>query len=417
MTAPTDSYSSPTGQILYGGKAAPTAGVPAWVPPSGYFADIPATNYAGDVAQSPYSFGEVGAIFNRWTGGCILRDYSVLGAWTCLGAGHSPGQPDIRINPVFDFSTLTWYGRNALTSLTGHYPDDPTQLNDKGLFVIDVAPNTMCLNPHTYLGVQEMPAAWGGGSQGSIMQFSYAGSNYISRVNIFDASRPTYGHSQLVTVQAGATPTNEIRMIQNGVNPAFYPISARDDTRQGWWFEANLTHDYTLFCDKVGNISQFPSIHGNSLYACMTHVTSKDLLVFLNGGTSTTMKVRNLATGVTNTVPLIGPTLCFNAGGNESRPEIGGFLWVEELGVIAGIDCMNLPMKFMIITPPSANADTAAWTISEVPMQHWSAGDPSGSSTIRFAQNGNFSKFQWVPALHAFVLATSHDTKPQVFKI
>lgn len=417
-----DIYSVASGGSIYGGMTAPGGGsgeIPAWVPPSGYFADIPMTNMATDIRPSIYSNNQAEGVFNRWTGGCILRDYSALGAWAVIGAGHDPFQPDIRFTPIADFSTLTWYCANALTSYEGHYPDYPEQVDSStGLFIIDTPPNTMPLNPHTYLGVQEVPAAWGGGPKGSVMQFAYAGSNFINRINVFDVSKATYGHKQLQTVQAQNVDPTKIRLGPTD-DSAAYPITAIDRVRQGWWLEATGTHAYTLFCDKNGTITQYPTIHGNVSWGCMTHVKSDtmDLLVMINGGSTTTLRVRDLATGTTATVPLTGGPLCYNAGGNESRPEIGGFLWVEELGVIAGIDCMNLPMKFMTITPPATNPLVNAWTIAEVPLQHWDAGDPSGSSTIRFAGNGNYSKFQWVPSLQAFVLATSANTKPQVFKI
>lgn len=419
MTALADNYVVASGATLYAGRAAPPTGIPSWVPPSGYFADIPATNVPDDVTPSIYAYGAMDGTFLRWGGAAMVYDYSALGAVVHRSGGHSPGQEDVMVNLVFDLSTLAWSVKNTVNTSTGHKPDVAGQLDpNTGLYYSDNQP----MNPHTYLGVQEFPAAWGGGAKGSLAQFLYAGSTNANRINLFDLSQPLLGSQQMTTVQAQNAAPGEIRFNATAAG-GNYPMSVTDYGRQGWWLDVTGNHDYILFVSKTGAITQYPAI-GGGIYSSLVLVESKNLLILLNGNDEANargMRIRDLATGVTNTVNMIGTVpggiLQYDGITRQYRPEQMGMQWVEELGCIVGIDHQASPVSLVKITPPVSNPATTGWTVTYYPLQHWTASDPTGYTAMREAANGNFSKFQWNKNLQAFVLATSNNTKPQVLKL
>jgi hypothetical protein len=49
-------------------------------------------------------------------------------------------------------------------------------------------------------------------------------------------------------------------------------------------------------------------------------------------------------------------------------------------------------------------------------VAHWSQ-DTGGQATLQSTQNAAWSKFRWVPSLHAFVYGTARNRKPQVVRI
>jgi hypothetical protein len=203
-----------------------------------------------------------------------------------------------------------------------------------------------------------------------------------------------------------------------------YPMSAQDVGRQGWWLDVSGSHDYTLFISKTGKVTPYPAVNGNCYYSALILCESKNLLIVANGGNGSDARalgIRDLTTGITKSVNMVGtlPAGIRLADGVtiQYRPELLGLQWVEELGCIVGIDQLASPPTICKITPPATNPATSPWTISSVTLAHWDSGDASGSTSIRSANNGNFSKFRWVKTIGAFVLATSSTTKPQVFSL
>jgi len=393
---------------------------PAWVPPPGYFADVPALNYPVDVTPSIYQPGDMSALFDHWTGSAVVYDFSPLGAQVFYGAGHetADGSPNIQVTLALDFSTLRWSTQNV-----------PVAANPKSAFeaLLGTAPDGTPYSPHTYLGLQEMPRAWGGGPKGSLVRLNMAGTGgtpYLQNIASADLSQTTNGYTlMMMSGQSGpAAGPNQIKFSASTTGGS-YPVSVQDNGRQGWWLDVNGQHDYTLFISKSGAVTQTPALHGNNSWAAMTLWESKNLLVLFNGGSESvarTMRVRDLTTNVTRDVQIVGTV----PGGIKQpddtfqyRPELLGLQWVEELGCVVGLDFQSSPPTICKITPPASDPQASAWTSSVVNLVHWDAGDPSGSTQMRFATNGNFSKFRWVKTLGAFVLATSSTSKPQVFSL
>lgn len=396
---------------------------PAWVPPAGNFADVPMLNNPGDVMPSVFNSGPgmMNVPFTFWGGSAILQDYSPLGAQLYYSGGHesSPGEANFQLSLICDFSSLRWSVANV-----------PAVLNPANTFNAEgYAPDGSPYTPHSYLGLQEFPAAWGGGVRGSLMSFFWAGSPFANRINVLDVSKTQNGYSQFKTTQPENDDPSKIRFFQQqqGSN---YPVTVIDRKQQGWWVTSNGESQYTLFVSKSGKISQFPALGGNSQDSSMFLCGSLNLLVVADGGYSSgdyagktyrTLYLRNVNTGKVTSTTTVGDvpgrTNGYDGGTNNyHRPNALGLQWVEELGCVVGLDSSTTPPTLMTLTPPAKDPDTSPWVWASVPLQHWSS-DAGGQSTLQSPVNGYWSKFRWVPSLQAFVVGTAYNKKPQVISL
>lgn len=403
--------------------SAPRPDLPAWVPPAGFFADVPTVNMPIAVTPSIYPVDNylMNGPFNIWGGSAFLRDYSALGGQVFYSAGHesAAGLPNSQFSLTLDFSTLSWKTANL-----------PLAPNPANTFVNGFAPDGTPYCPHTYLGLQEMPTAWGGGPQGTLVSFFWAGSTWPHRVNLLDVSRAQRGYSTLATRQPQNAAPNLIRFAANGPGGS-YPISVMDEQRQGWWVAVNGQVEYTLFFSKDGLITQYPALGGNLLNASMAICPSLNLLVAIDGGYSSgnyasqahrTLHIRDLVTGKVTRSLTLGKVPALSVGydgpvANLHRPDAMGLQWVEELGCIVGLDQTENPPALVRLTPPATSPATNQWTWSKMPApRHW-PGNPNGQPQLQTAENGYNSKFRWIPTLQAFVVAGSSSRKPQVIKL
>lgn len=396
---------------------------PAWMPPAGYFADIPMRNTPNDVVPSVYTRDNylMNNPFVQWGGSAILRDYSELGAQVFYSAGHESagGLPNFQFSLICDFSSLTWRTANA-----------PLKSNNSNTFVNGYAPDGTPYCPHSYLGLQEMPKAWGGAAQGSLVAFFWAGSVWPNRIRLLDVSRASLGYTTMSTRQPQNADPSMIRFAPTSTG-GNYPITVQDEQRQGWWAAVAGPVSYTLFVSKTGEITQYPALGGNLINASMVLCPSLNLLIAIDGGYSTgpnasasyrSMYVRNLATGQMSKTNSSGavPSVTMGYDGstvpNFHRMDVMGLQWVEELGCIVGLDQTDKPPTLVKLTPPATNPATNPWTWSKTALQHWPS-DTNGQETIQTAEYGYWSKFRWVPALQAFVVCGSSARKPQVIRL
>jgi hypothetical protein len=428
------SISVASGTTAYVGRTRP---LPSWIPPAGYFADIPMTNNPADVTPSGvYVANDMDAPFIQWGGSAILAGYSEYGAQIYRSAGHETagGQPNIQTTLVCDFTTLQWKSVN-----------NPVAANAASVFNQStmLAPDGTAYAPHTYLGLQELPTAWGGGPKGSLMQFLWAGGSGVQNlINVMDVSQATHGYTQLATTQPQNSVPSKLSFGPNGTNSGGnYPVTVIDRVKQGWWLATDGTASYTLFVNKNGTVEQYPALGGNSQFSAIFLARSLNLLIVADGGYTAeasanlgmnpnvhkALYVMDLEALPSSSITVV---LCdgqvpalrqgFDSSGdlNFHAPRQIGLEWVDELGAAYGLDDTTPggPVLYKL-TPPASNPKTANWAWSQIPLQHWSEGDPSGSSTLRLAPNTVHSKFRWNPALQAFVYATGKSVKPQVIKV
>jgi hypothetical protein len=394
-----------------------TSTLPEWVPPVGYFADVPMRNYPQDVTPAIYQNypGDTEAMgnpFRVWGGSAILRDFSPLGAQVYYSGGHeaSYSLPNLQFSLICDFSTLLWSVANV-----------PLQANIANSFVDGLAADGTPYVPHTYIGLQEVPAAWGGGPRGSLASFFWAGNKWDNRINLLDVSRPTMGYSILATRQSQNADPTKIRFTPTA-GGGNHPITVMDQARQGWWVAISGSVTYTLFVHRTGEITQYPALGGNLQNGSMALCDSLNLLVVIDGGykvgryasqSHRTLHIRDLGTGVVTKSITLGDV----SVASYHRPDVMGLQWVEELGCVVGLDQSVQPPVVVKLIPPASNPATAQWTWSVVQtLQHWPQ-DEGGQTELQSVLNNYWSKFRWVPSLQAFVVGTGKDRKPQVIRL
>lgn len=401
------------------------SGLPAWVPPVGFFADLPMLNNPQDVMpaiyrSSPSDTAAMDSPFIMWGGSAIVRDFSVLGAQVYYAGGHesSYSLPNIQMSLICDFSTLTWSVANL-----------PVQANVANTFVNGYAADGTPYCPHSYLGLQEFPKAWGGGAKGSLASFFWAGSTYENRINVLDLGATTQGYSQLPTRQPQNIDPSKIRFNATTAG-GNYPITVIDPNRRGWWAAVTGGVSYTLFVSSSGEITQYPALGGNLANGAMVLCNSLNLLIAIDGGYSSgpnagtgyrTLYIRDLLTSAVSKSVTAGtvPSLTDGYDGTVksfNRPDAMGLQWVDELGCVVGFDQSATPPVIVKLTPPANNPATGTWTWSTVPVAHWDQ-DSAGQVALQTSMNNVWSKFRWVPSLHAFVYGTSRARKPQVIRI
>ena len=382
-------------------------------------------NNPADINPSLYGSGATNGAFIIWAGSAILRDYSPLGAQVYYSGGHesSAGQPNIQLSVVCDFSSLTWSVRNL-----------PIALNASSSFDLQtgLAADGTPYCPHTYLGLQEFPAAWGGAATGTLASFFWAGSSFVNRVNLLDISQSRNGYSQMSTTQPqNSAPTRISFRADGGASGSTYPITVQDNARQGWWLATNGQVDYTLFLSRTGVITQYPAVNGNGQDGSLVLCDSLNLLIFVDGGYDSgeyassayrTINIRNLSNNTSTASQVNGavPSASIGyAGGtvrNYHTPGKMGLQWVEDLQAIVGLDESTSPPTIVKLTPPASNPAQAAWTWSTISVQHWPV-DTAGQPVLQNVENRVWSKFRYVPTLKAFVYCTAANRKPQVIKL
>ncbi|MDB5934851.1 MAG: hypothetical protein JWQ01_2195 [Massilia sp.] len=394
--------------------------LPDWVPPAGYFADVPMRNNPQDVTPAIFKGDYFGADspFVMWGGSAILRDYSALGAQVYYSGGHEAavGLPNMQFSLICDFSTLLWSTANV-----------PVKANPSTVFdqTNGMAPDGTPYTPHTYLGLQEVPAAWGGGKRGSLASFFWGGSVLPNKINVLDVSALTHGYTQMKTIQPQNADPTQIRF-SRGAGGGNYPITVMDDTRQGWWAATNGSVEYNLFISKTGEIRQYQALGGNLASGALVLCPSLNLLIAVDGGYASgsgprSLHLRDLNSGTVTRSATLGPVPSLTNGYDGSintfhMPDMLGLQWVEELRCIVGIDQTVSPPVIVKLTPPASNPATGSWTWSTVTVQHWPK-DAGGQAELQVARNGVWSKFRWVPSLQAFVYGTAQNRKPQVIKL
>jgi hypothetical protein len=406
-----------------GGRIQTVTSLPAWVPPPGYFSDVPMLNSPQDVLPSLYvnEARPMDAPFALWGGSAILRDFSPLGAQVYRSAGHETSAVSINLQHtlICDFSTLRWSVANMPL-----VPNTLASFGKNGL-----APDGTPYGAHTYLGLQELPASWGGAAKGSLLSFFWGGSNYPNKINVMDVSKANLGYSQMSTAQPANSDPSQIRFFQTSQGGT-YPITVMDDARQGWWVAVNGQTQYTLFVSKTGRINQIPALGGNLQNGSMVLCSSLDLLIALDGGYSSgayagtgyrTLYIRNLKTDAVTRVLTVGtvPSLQDGYDGgirNYHRPDTMGLQWVEELGCVVGFDQYAAQPTIVKLTPPANNTASEPWVWSTVTVKHWPQ-DVGGQASLQLSENTVWSKFRWVPSLQAFVYGTERSRKPQIVRL
>lgn len=378
-----------------------------------------------DVTPAIYTSNDMASAYDNWGGSAILKDYSPLGAQVLHSAGHeaAAGLPNVQYALICDFSTLLYSVANV--------PVAPNPGNTAAIPSGNF-PDGTPYSGHSYLGLQEFPAAWGGGPKGSLMSFSIAGSPFQDRARSLDVSKPIGGYGVIDKTDIGGISNKVGATTPDG---GTYPTTTIDYKREGWWLDDfSQQRQSTIFLSKTGAVTLVPPVHGNMSDGCIVVCHSLDLLVAASGGymsrpfnnpSSRQLRIRDLASGTVSSVDTTGvyPSLSIGYDSDPNAKPVYlalsklGMQWVDKLGMMVGFDQVTTPPRVVTLTP-GADPKVNAWTWGFMTVKHWDQGDASGQPNLVAPERNNiWSRFRFVDALDAFVLASDSHHKPQVIRL
>jgi hypothetical protein len=273
--------------------------LPSWA----NYTALPSGTFREFTLNTPGDVGMQRASLYNWVGGAFVPDFGVRGGVCYHGGGeHSawtdssttgPGQQGVY---VLDCETRL-YARKCypVTNHMGVRSDGNGSPTDNwGAYIDDGSPQSK----HTYNCISYMPAAWGGGSQGSFMRVSHTGGISTSRGVVagafqpglaatwrFDLSKSNHTPADPSIFKLTGESTYDFGSgIASTVNDA--SLACIDLKRGGWW----STHrpgsghgDRMVFTSKTGIISgpQGRSFSGGWTWAALHHFADDDIVVRL----------------------------------------------------------------------------------------------------------------------------------------
>jgi hypothetical protein len=272
-----------------------SSSLPAWAD----YTALPAGNFIEFTLNTPNDVGMQRSTLYNWCGGEFVPDFGVRGGVGMVGGGEhnnwtdssttGPGQQGVY---VLDCDTRL-YSRKCypVTNHTGvTLSGSPTPTNDWGAYADDGSPQSK----HTYNGVSYMPAAWGGGSGGSLMTIAKSGGLRQDTLNA--GLSATWRFDLSSASHSAASPSifrltgNSTYNFGNGPNAAVNdaPFSCIDLMREGWWASVRDGTGWgtrMVFTSKTGVISTpvGPS-SGNANYCTLHHFADDDIIVRLTDG-------------------------------------------------------------------------------------------------------------------------------------
>lgn len=387
--------------------------LPSFVPPPGFFADLPASSNAtmNSVRPTGWPTSEEKGPFRNWSTAKYLPDVGEYGALVIYGSGHlSPGETlyaGMFVRPLD--GTSGWEVRTSHAAMLeygvpgatfGSYFDS-TQTGSVG----------WPYPGHQYTGVIVQPEACGGtpgwGSVYSVMLGGW-GLGGAKAAYKFDLSTPSVPPVRVIDAMDIAGSGNS------------YPACIEDFQRGGWWTLNYNGNGPLVFTDFA--------THTQTDYSGATFNDDKDYqlalapelgcLIAAGGsaaGTGYHIRVSVMTAGVPAAfvdVALSGTTPPNALAGIEWCPLLGKFASYE--GTVNATTTVP-PEAYIIhwLTPPS-DLTGGTWVWSQETLA------PQGGATIYHVYNPDsgfvliygtrpYSKFRWVPKLKSFVFGEGLD--------
>jgi hypothetical protein len=378
--------------------------LPYTVPAPGMFKNI-SLNKMADVEPCPahncvYGSGGVEPMFYAWSGGAYDPDYSAYGALLIHGGGHRTYSG----NEVYAFNLATaLWERCRSPSLYSE-----SEADSNGEF-----PDGQPYPPHTYSGVEAMPASWYGGTKGKLIRFGFSGASVTQRAHVIPLDdTPTAAWSRFTTTIPIIT------------NLEYYAV-CRDTTRQGFWLTtAGEGTDRTCFIDKNGVITSY--MIGGPVASRLSLAYSPTLdLVVARGGVSSpvfdgsrikVLQASNPAAGwIDVNFTGLGPMDVARDGvsGNESGGACGTE-WSSVMGKF--VSYPGRGGNKVYILKPGANPLVDPWSWTSETLTGEGGAVPTVTTATSGLNNGHWSRFREVPALKCFVWADSAGRPVQLWR-
>jgi hypothetical protein len=443
-----------------------SASLPAWAD----YTALPAGNFIEFTTNTPQDVGMVSGTMTNWCGGAFVPDFGARGGvgmvgggehnnWTDSNSSGGSGQQGVY---MLDCDTRL-YSRKCypVTNHTGVSLSGFASASDTdtwGAYSDDGSPQSK----HTYNAVSYMPAAWGGGSSGSLMSVAKSGGLRksdqqagLSGAWKFDLSSASHSvGAPSITKLTGSSTYDFGSGTPAGINDA--PTACIDLTREGWW----ATHragsgqgERMVFTSKAGVISPPVGVAHGTTWAAMHHFADDDIIVKitdLNYGAAepTTWGVyvwqantSNAWQAATVNRQVITDTMSWGSrAGMLAYPTVGEMhpRWSSILGCFVGLDCFypygsdaasgqtTTIRVWKFTPPPSGQRFSGTWQIT------WElVTAKTGTETTNFMThvnggatgadggmvNGAWGRFVECPSLRAFVWTRDVTKKGQLVRL
>jgi hypothetical protein len=435
-----------------------SASLPAWAD----YTALPVGRFIEFTTNTPDSIGMQSNTITNWACGDFVPDYGVRGAVGYHGGGDRYNWVDSSVGGngqsgvyVLDCDTRA-YSRKCYPQ-TAHFGNilggGGSPVDAWGAYTDDGSPQSN----HTWNCISHMPAAWGGGSNGSLMRVAKTGGQLNSGLAPgysatwkFDLSSAT--HSAASPSISNLTGTGTYHF---GGDPdariSDAPMACIDHTRQGWWAThrnsaSNGWGGKMAFTSKTGVISPAVGQAHNFSWSTLHHFADDDIVVCITDTNYDTPAPAEWGIRVwqanTNDAWVQIPSNRFNRqtitdtmswggrAGMLAYPYIGEVMprWSSILGCFVGLDVFypygsnavdgkTTTIRVWKITPPPAGQRfSGTWQatyeyVTAKPgteatnfMVHVNGGATGSDDGVT---NGSWGRFVECPSLRAFVWTRS----------
>lgn len=240
-------------QVPVSGIKPRTSSVPYTLPTSGQAKHIETISGGDSGFQSVRPSGFTASqfaysLFNSFGSGVHVKDYSAVGAYLIAGSGGH-NHPDTVDGFGFDFTTGSWFrliNSNGAPNLAGAYVEGVTST---GTPWYEANGTVVPAPPHPYSCLVEIPAAYGGGTKGSVAYgvrgAVTSGASFAPTSHRFDLNSATW--SRLSSASGGAFfgGTNaEVRCVFDPVTQRIYIIPPNYHNYTSLVYVDTATGDY-----------------------------------------------------------------------------------------------------------------------------------------------------------------------------
>jgi hypothetical protein len=448
-----------------------SASLPAWAD----YTALPNGQFIEFTTNTPADAGMKFETLANWCGGSFIPDFGVRGGVAYVGGGlHNPwvdsvvggiGQQGVY---VLDCDARQYVRRcypqanHTGVGLVSDTDIDGSPTDAWGAYADDGSPQAK----HTYNCINYMPAAWGGGSSGSMVALSKSGGvrqefdpppvTGQSATWRYDLSKPshTVGDPSIFRL-TGASTYDFGSGTPAEINDA--PFGCIDLTREGWWstHRANYNGIFggrMVFTSKTGAISPpqglgfgTGGVGGSWFWAKLHHFADDDIIVRLTddyptagaplwqvfvwqAGTSANWQPATLTRQtITDTNPSWSApnNLAYREIGTQNpvwSTILGAFVWLDP-GYPLGSQPTTTIRVWKLTPPPAGQRVSGTWTAT------WElvSAKPGTEATNRMNLiNGNgdagtwndtYGRFVECPSLRAFVWTRDIDKYGQLIRL
>jgi hypothetical protein len=342
-------------------------------------------------------------VFESWSGGCYVRDYSAFGAYVlCNTGGHE--QPPNFGAALFDFSTATWVRVDNANGMPWQAADLTTsQLTGAPYWEISsssfpTVTGNMPAPSHMYLNALALPASLGGGAKGSVITVFCSREAYNPGTGNYPVTS-YYSHrfdlaTGLWTRQSNNAITDGLAAF-GGTPPEDAPSCFDPNTNryyqlpfQIWALNALPYLDSSDWNWKSASLGGYPGVPENGQNAAAFIDPTRSLLIMqMSASALYAIDLTNIGGGVK--VLNVTGTMPSKYVRWDYYPVDGCFYTYDGSG----------SSSIFKLAPPSSSPLTSTWTASTVAIG--GAGLPAQSNV---SNNGSshYSRFFYVAPLQCF---------------